>query len=133
MITILVVSISALAAQPAPSARDLSRPAAITGGSISDRDYPRAALSAGEQGNVRIRYLVTERGRVAECTIEQSSGSAALDQRSCAIWTQRVRFRPARNASGRAVPETSTQLFAWRIDAPCGELGRRDICIVADR
>ena len=132
MVTILFLSILAAAVQPTP-ARDLSRPAAITSGSISNRDYPRSALAAGEQGNVRIRYLVTERGRVAECTIEQSSGSAALDQRSCAIWMQRVRFRPARGASGRPIPETSTQLFAWRIGTPCGDLGRRDICIVGNR
>lgn len=132
MVTILFLSILTAAVQT-PPARDLSRPAAITAGWISNRDYPRAALSAGEQGNVRIRYLVTERGRVSECTIEQSSGSAALDQQSCAIWMQRMRFRPARDASGRPIPEASTQLFAWRIGTPCGELGRRDICIVGSR
>ena len=133
MVKLFFLSVAAVAAQPERPAPDLSRPAMISSGSISDRDYPRAALARGEQGDVRFRVLVTERGRVRECVIEQSSGFAALDEQSCALWTQRFRFRAARDAQGRAVTQTLSQMFKWRINAPCGSTGPRDICINRDR
>jgi TonB family protein len=129
---ILFLSMLAAADQLAPQV-DLSRPAAIIDGSISNLDYPRSARFAGEEGNVTIRYLINLRGRVTECTIEESSGSSALDRRSCAIWTSRLLYRPARDANGRPTTQSSTQRFRWRIESDCGEDFRgMEICIIAE-
>lgn len=84
-------------------------------GYISLADYPEAAKRAGAQGTVRVRYVVGVKGRVTNCSVTATSGSAALDEETCRLITRRYSFRPARDASGRAVPETHDDRFAWRL------------------
>src|SRR4051794_25130234 len=45
---------------------------------VSWRDYPREALRRREQGRVAFELAVATDGRVSECRILESSGSAAL-------------------------------------------------------
>lgn len=59
-----------------------------------DRDYPYASVRKGEEGDVHVRYLVQENGRVGEVVVEQSSGSADLDASAVAV-VKRWIFRPA--------------------------------------
>lgn len=119
--------------QPVSPATDLSKPPTIRSGSISNNDYPRSAISRGEQGVVRVAFQVSAEGRVTACAVDQSSRSEALDLRSCDIVTRRLRFRPALDAAGRAVAGVGAQVFEWRIDARCSNRGANDICIVASR
>ncbi len=44
------------------------------------KKYPKAARQAGYGGVVKLRILVTTEGRVAECSIAESSGRKTLDQ-----------------------------------------------------
>lgn len=66
-------------------------------------DYPREALRRREQGTVTFSILVGPDGRVADCTVTGSSGSASLDAATCRILRERARYRPARDPQGNAV------------------------------
>lgn len=81
-------------------------------GTITARDWPRAASRAGATGSVTVRYTVTASGRVEGCRVVVSSGRSDLDEATCRLIEQRFRYRPARDAVGRAVAEQR----AWRQD-----------------
>ncbi len=84
------------------------------GGRLSGAsDYPRAAMRAGAEGTVRVRYVVGTDGRVSGCRVTRSSGHPELDATTCRLIEQRFRYRPARDASGRPVPETVSRTFDW--------------------
>jgi TonB family protein len=103
-------SLAILAASPSQSA-------VMQGGWISDADYPAAALSAGQQGAVQVRFLINAAGAVSQCNVASTSGSAALDARSCEIVMQRFRFKPASDANGKAVEEWRSQKVSWKLPA----------------
>lgn len=84
------------------------------GGRISGiTDYPNAARRAGIEGSVGVRYVVGTDGRAGGCRVIRSSGNAELDFTTCRLVEERFRYRPARDASGRPVPETVSRMFDW--------------------
>jgi TonB family protein len=87
-------------------------------GSISNEDYPAAAIRAGEQGTVSMRLVVGENGMVTGCTVIGSSGSADLDSASCSLAARRFRFTPARDSRGNNVASTVTRRIRWMLPAP---------------
>jgi TonB family protein len=105
-------------APPAGSGSPRRAQVAVSGPSmLSDMDYPAAAIRAGEEGTSGFRVDVGADGRVTGCTITESSGSATLDETTCRIVSARMVFHPARDAQGRAVPDTFSSRIAWRIPA----------------
>lgn len=92
-----------------------AQPARRIEGYISLADYPEAAQRERAEGNVRVRYTVRTNGRVADCTVTASSGSAVLDDVTCGLIARRFIFRPARDESGRPVAEVRDDRFAWRM------------------
>jgi periplasmic protein TonB len=84
-------------------------------GSIRDSDYPRAAYEARIGGTVFLRFVVAPDGRVRDCVVTRSSGHAALDATTCRLITTRFRYRPARDAGGRAVAETIRGQHDWEV------------------
>lgn len=78
-------------------------------------DYPLDALRNGEQGVVLARLEIDARGRVSDCTVENSSGYESLDRATCSILTKRARFLPAHDANGRAVGSSYEQRISWRL------------------
>jgi protein TonB len=84
-------------------------------------DYPRSALRAAEQGVVVFGLAVAPDGRVADCTIRASSGSAALDAITCRIFRTRARFTPARDARGAPTWDTFESRITWQIRGPLPE------------
>ena len=70
---------------------------------ISNDDYLASAKRDGESGIVHFRLLVGADGRVTNCTISRTSGSPALDNRTCRL--MRARFTPALDLSGNPVPD----------------------------
>jgi protein TonB len=82
---------------------------------ITDADYPRAALRPPRQGDVAFRVTVDARGRVADCAVTASSGTAILDARVCELLHLRGHFAPARDADGRPVPSQWNSIFHWRL------------------
>lgn len=109
----------ALIAAQAPAAAEPSPPPvraqALGNFSISDDDYPPSALPARAEGWVGFRLVISPEGRVTECTIAASSGSAALDAQTCRLYQSRSRFRPARDAAGQPAGDVVTGRIHWRL------------------
>lgn len=92
-----------------------TRPRQISG-TISKHDYPRDLFAARVQGRVGVLYVVSPEGRVTDCEIEHSSGSAALDDATCDLIIQRFRFRPSLDGQGRPVESLVEENHSWVID-----------------
>ncbi|ATY33354.1 energy transducer TonB [Sphingomonas psychrotolerans] len=86
-----------------------------TRGELKDSDYPDGAAEAGVGGTVGVRYLVWTDGRVRDCEITRSSGSAELDATTCRLIEARFRFRPSRDARGRMVPAVIVENHSWMV------------------
>lgn len=97
-----------------------TKPVAIDSESwITNYDYPRSSLFAGEKGIVSFRLDVDAAGKVSRCTITESSGYPTLDKHSCALLLKRSRFKPATDASGAKVPgEWASRFHWWSADVP---------------
>lgn len=82
---------------------------------ITADDYPRSALRAGTEGDVRVILSIDTSGHVAGCTINRSSGNAELDALTCKLLRERAQFFPARDASGLAAPSQFVQTVRWSL------------------
>ena len=82
---------------------------------VSNDDYPASALRNNEQGRVGFVLTVGPDGRVSDCAIRESSGSATLDSTTCRIMRSRARFDPARDADGQATSDSVPGSILWRI------------------
>lgn len=76
-------------------------------------DYPSDLADAGIGGTVGVRYTVTVDGRATGCRITRSSGSRALDVRTCELIELRFRFRPALDEDGRPVQSVLVHNWSW--------------------
>ena len=63
---------------------------------------------------VAFALLVDETGKVADCTIIELSGLAALDSRTCGKLERRARFKPAIGTDGKAVKDGIITRIHWR-------------------
>ncbi|QIG80065.1 energy transducer TonB [Stakelama tenebrarum] len=91
-------------------------PARLRSGYIGNADYPVEARRHGEEGVVRIRFVIGTDGRVGDCRIAVSSGSDALDAASCRLIAERFAYDPARDSEGKPVREIRHQTIRWEID-----------------
>lgn len=82
---------------------------------IRNYDYPPDALRRRQSGEVRFAVEISSQGQVTSCRIIATSGSPPLDQATCRIMIERARFRPARDASGAAVPDVIESGIRWAI------------------
>jgi TonB family protein len=82
---------------------------------ISDADYPPEAIRRREQGRVLFELDISPEGRVTDCRVLVSSGSAELDVATCRIMSERPRFAPARDAQGHAVRDTVRSAVRWQL------------------
>lgn len=80
--------------------------------------YPPEAQRAREQGRVVARLTVGIDGRVTDCKVAESSGSTALDVRTCVIAVGRVRFRPARDDRGKPIESSYVLPVRWVLPQP---------------
>lgn len=90
-------------------------PAQWVSGELQDSDYPRRALKDRLQGRVSVRFTVLTSGSIANCRITASSGSQLLDQTTCRLLTERLRFRPARDSQGRPIKTELNSDYTWGI------------------
>lgn len=84
-------------------------------GLIRSSDYPGESVSKGQQGTVTFVLLIDESGKVADCTVTETSGVAFLDSQSCAITKLRARFKPAIGLDGRPAKGSFIQRISWRV------------------
>lgn len=109
-------------ASPSPSMteRPLFTPRAVRplgnpGAWVSTIDYPSASLRRGEQGMVRFEVGVGTDGRVSDCRVTASSGSADLDAATCKYVAKRAKFEPATDSTGVRVTGTYSGSIRWLI------------------
>jgi protein TonB len=90
-------------------------PARLVSGAINDPRIFDRALSAQRVRDVaEYRFVVLANGRIFGCRPQKTSGSAALDAHVCGLLEQRLRYEPARNARGEAVPDEKAYRQVWR-------------------
>lgn len=90
-------------------------PLSNPGGWIGTADYPAEALRAMREGSVGFTLEIGVDGVPKGCAIMQSSGDPSLDGATCTLISQRARFRPARDAAGRAVVGSFSNRVVWRV------------------
>lgn len=98
---------------PPPPPPKVATKAVLRGGSISDEDYPPAAIRNEESGTSVATFTIGTDGKVASCN--SSGAGASLDAETCKLIIRRFRFKPALDASGAAIAETRTQRVTWRL------------------
>lgn len=84
-------------------------------GLISAADYPDVAIRKEGVGSVRMALLIDENGRIADCTVIETSGFAALDAQSCALVQKRARFKPAVGLDGKPAKDAVVQRITWQL------------------
>lgn len=84
--------------------------------------YPDEAKAAGIQGRTEFQLQLDAKGRVTECDIAASSGSALLDSTTCALLVSNGRFKPAHDANGRDVPGIWHSAMVWRLAAAAPDI-----------
>lgn len=82
---------------------------------ITNDDYPPSSIRAEEEGTTAIKWTINTQGRVENCVVTQSSGSAALDQAACRALTRRARYSPAVDAAGNPIASTQSRRVVWRL------------------
>jgi hypothetical protein len=65
------------------------------------------------EGSVEMALLIDETGKIADCTVIQTSGIAMLDAQSCGIYESSARFRPAIGLDGRPAKGSYVQQVDW--------------------
>jgi protein TonB len=82
-------------------------------GALTHADYAAANPPWGASGTVFIAFRVRTDGAVDRCRVVGSSGYDVFDRATCRLVEQRFRFRPARDAQGRAIEYELRTNFTW--------------------
>ncbi|HEX8483134.1 MAG TPA: energy transducer TonB [Allosphingosinicella sp.] len=104
-----------IAAQGAEPAGLQSRARGNLAKLFSSDDYPAVARRNRQSGRVQFALLVQEDGRVADCTIVQTSGVPSLDAQACAMLKIRAKFEPARGHDGKPAKDALVGAIVWRM------------------
>ena len=84
-------------------------------GLISGEDYPWESLINGDVGAVKAVLLINEEGKVADCSVIETSGAAMLDAQTCAVLKRRAQFAPARDNNGKPAKDAWVQKISWKV------------------
>jgi TonB family protein len=98
-----------------PAGSSESAPSRSLAEVFSNEDYPAVALAKGQSGDVAFALLIDEQGKVADCTVVETSGAASLDAQSCGIIRSRGRFLPAKGPDGKPIKSAFLGRIRWRI------------------
>jgi hypothetical protein len=94
---------------------------------LSSYDYPDVAVLEEQGGQISFVLLIDEKGAVADCTVDQTSGYASLDAQSCYVMKTRAKFWPALDAQGKPVKSSQTGRIRWLIPDPVSRTGGTDL------
>ncbi len=94
---------------------DYSPPRQIRG-SLRDSDYPAGLGEAGVGGTVGVIFTVLADGRVTNCRVRASSGSAILDQTTCRLIERRFFYEPSRDPRGRPIVSQVVENHSWIVE-----------------
>ena len=85
------------------------------GGELKTRDFPKSGAGERDGRFIVVRYTVGTDGRVKNCRVVQSSGSAEADAITCKLIEKRFRYRPAVDSAGNPVADqTGWKQWWWR-------------------
>jgi TonB family protein len=98
---------------PAERKREATHVSGNPGRFFGASEYPLEAIRAHVQGRVVAIGKVATDGHVEACTVAETSGSKALDDTTCRIMRERVRFIPARDKDGNAVASHYIMPVRW--------------------
>ena len=98
---------------PFPVAMYRARPLAPLASLVSQAEFAAHARSAGEAPVTRFRLSVGPDGRVTECELLMTSGSAFLDEAACRAMRERARFTPGHDADGQPVSDSHWGHIRW--------------------
>lgn len=82
---------------------------------ITSNDYPSRALREERSGTASFRVAVDQSGKVSDCQIVDSSGSADLDEATCTNIRRRARFIPATSSDGQPTVGSYSNSIRWTI------------------
>jgi protein TonB len=85
-------------------------------GHLKFSDLPADLRDKTMGGSVSVSYDVGTNGRVSDCAITASSGSAELDRLTCQLIQQRFRFNPSRDGNGHPVSSIIEETHSWEFD-----------------
>ncbi len=105
------VVVEAPKAMQAQAARARGNPASW----VTTEDYPPSALREEREGVTGIAWDVTTDGKVVNCRVTQSSGSADLDDAACKFVTRRGRYSPALDKNGNPIQSSDKRRVRWQI------------------
>ena len=75
---------------------------------LTANDYPREALALRPRSSSQYQLLIDENGAVAGCDVVTPSGAQTLNSTACQVIAGKAKFRPARDAGGKAVKSAWT-------------------------
>lgn len=84
-------------------------------GWVTWQDYPTEALRQEIGGTVVTALAINLAGRVDSCRVIVSSKSTILDDRTCAVLSQRARYSPGLNKDGKPMLATTLLRVRWSI------------------
>lgn len=103
------ILVAAAVANPPVDAEAIGNPAR---GWVRGTDIPESEWK--QRASVRFDLTIDAQGRPMRCEILHSSGSETLDTTVCKLLMKRAHFKPARDASGRALPSVMRNQINWR-------------------
>lgn len=104
-------------ATPARAASKAHGPVGNPSAWFGDDAYPAEALRAGQQGRTIAEVQIDDTGLLVSCRVASSSGSASLDQATCAVALQDRHYQPATDGRGRPIASHARLSILWRIPA----------------
>lgn len=107
------VPVSAQCPAPKPPPKPPT-PVRLLSGSISNADYPSAAIRAEAEGVSRITLTVGPDGRATGCSVSGSSGNSALDSTACRLARSRFRFQAA-TRDGQPTAGSYSTSVRWQL------------------
>lgn len=81
---------------------------------ISRSDYRQLTGGRMPAGSAGLGIRIAPNGLVDSCRVEHGSGDPAIDAGLCPLVTARLRFEPARDASGRPIAYFTHYMARWR-------------------
>jgi len=99
----------------APPAPDDPKPEQQFASLFTTEDYPMQAIEENGSGIVSAILLIDADGRVADCTLTKTSGVAALDSQTCAVFKTRARYQPAKGPDGRPRRSFNKVRVRWEL------------------
>jgi TonB family protein len=92
-----------------------TRPKGRLANAFKGDDYPENELMAGIGGTTGVRLRIEPDGKVSECAVIESSGSAGLDKQTCAVSKRRGRYTPAIGHDGKPLWSFTFERITWMV------------------